>query len=218
MATTAPVPPFSWGPNKIPVPYAAAWSAETVTVRGLTVRPDGAGLGYRDEVPGDRDRHGVLWSRMRTAPGEGRPNYRAMHAYRQRHTMLNLLCQICGTPADRSSQGWLFLTERPADGEASEDWPEGALSTKPPVCRPCAELAVRHCPHLTDPVTVRSRKPRVWGVFGGFFTPTATGRLEMSPEDANLPYGDPASRWFLASQLIIELTRCSEITEENTAP
>ena len=182
----------------------------------MTVRPDGSGLAYRDETPQDRDRNGVLWARIEHAPGTGRPDYRAMHSYRQRHAMRHLLCQVCGGPADRTSQGWLFLLRRqrprPRQHHArAADWPEGSVTTKPPVCLPCADLALRHCPHLTAPVFVRSRKPRPWGVFGGFFLPTATGTLTAS-DDAYLPYGAPPARWFLASQAAVELTRCTRAT------
>ena len=93
--------------------------------------------------------------------------------------------------------------------EGHLNWPEGVLSTKPPVCRPCVDLAVRHCPHMADPLLIRSRKPRVWGVFGGFFAPARNGGITMSPEDGHIPYGHPAARWFLASQLVMELTRCT---------
>ncbi|WP_143659508.1 hypothetical protein [Streptomyces sp. MP131-18] len=174
----------------------------------LTVRADRSGLAYRDETPGDRDGRSVLWARIGRAPGKGRPDFRALHSDRQRHTMLNKLCQVCGGQASRTAKGWLFLLQRPDDMAGSPDWPEGTLCTKPPVCRPCAALAVRHCPHLTDPVTVRFRKPRTWGVFGGFFSPTPAGGLASHP-DSCLPYGDPYAPWFLASQLVVELTRCT---------
>jgi hypothetical protein len=121
--------------------------------------------------------------------------------------MLRRLCQVCGGRADRNGEGWLFLLERPGEGGAG-DWPEGGLSTKPPVCLPCAGLALRHCPHLTEPLLVRCRKPRPWGVYGGFFVPAADGGLAAS-DDAHLPYGDPRTAWFLASQAIVELTRCT---------
>ena len=207
------------------MPYAVPWSGEVSAVGGaLTVRPDGSGLAYRDETPHDRDRNGVLWARITHAPGTGHPNYRSMHSHRQRHAMLHNLCQVCGGPADRTSQGWLFLltdTDRtPADNTAGDnangptrraDWPEGSVTTKPPVCLRCAGLAVRHCPHLATPLFIRSRKPRHWGVFGGFFLPTATGALTAS-DDAYLPYGAPPARWFLASQAAVELTRCTRVT------
>jgi hypothetical protein len=206
--------PLLWGPVKLPVPYAVAWSGETPAADGaLTVRPDGSGLAYRDETRQDRDRNGILWARIIHAPGTGRPDYRAMHSYRQRHAMRHLLCQVCGGPADRTPQGWLFLfadtDTHPADTTArTADWPEGSVTTKPPVCLRCADLAVRHCAHLSTPLFVRSRKPRAWGVFGGFFLPTANGTLIPS-DDAYLPYGAPPARWFLASQAAVELTRCT---------
>ncbi len=255
----------SWGPNNVPVPYAAAWSAERPAVKGLTVRADGAGLAYVNETPLDRDRHGVLWARHREAPGEGRPEFRTMHSVRQRRAMFGMLCQVCGGPADRTSRGWLFLLQDPGPAGRPADWPEGALCTKPPVCRPCASLAARHCPHLTAPVAVRSRKPRVWGVFGGRrgwggrsrrrrarngacgsgrrpgrggggrggargerrggseggrgggASPADGRRLTSTPEDEHLPYGHPATPWFLASQLVLELTRCTRV-EIDTSP
>ncbi|WP_328915484.1 MULTISPECIES: hypothetical protein [unclassified Streptomyces] len=215
--TTPPPGPLSWGPRNVPVPYAAAWSGEKATVGGaLTVRPDGSGLAYRDETPADRDRNGVLWARMTDSPGAGRPNYRMMHAHRQRHAMLHLLCQVCGGPADRTSRGVLFLLPRPDPAEqAQPDWPEGGLCSKPPVCRPCAALALRHCPHLTDPLFVRSRKPRVWGAFGGFYVPGPGGSLTPTPDD-HLPYGHPGTPWFLASQLLLQLTRCTPAPEDFT--
>jgi hypothetical protein len=206
-----------WGPKNVPVPYAVAWSSEGSAIGGaLTVRADGSGLAYRDETPQDRDRNGVLWARIARSPGTGRPDYRAMHTHRQHHAMRHMLCQVCGGPADRSSQGWLFLladkTSGPANDQArGADWPEGSVTTKPPVCLRCADLAVRHCPHLATPLFIRSRKPRTWGVFGGFFLPTRTGGLTAS-DDAYLPYGAPDARWFLASQAAVQLTRCTRVT------
>lgn len=206
-----PASPLTWGRNRLPVPYVAAWTTETPSVGGaLTIRPRGGGLAYRDEEPADRDRHGVLWSRVPHAPGVGKPDFRVMHPGRQRRAMLHRLCQVCGGPASHTSRGWLFLTQRPESTELSAAWPEGALSAKPPVCESCAHLAVRYCPHLTDPVLLRVRKPRVWGVFGGFLMPTGSGRLASFPADDCLSYGHPAACWFLASQLLVELTRCAE--------
>jgi len=198
---------LTWGPNALPVPYVAPWSGERPAVRTLTVRADGMGLAYTDQRRDDRDGYGVLWARSGEAPGQGRPNYRAQHGRRQRVAMLHRLCQVCGGPADRNGKGWLFLLERPGE-VGTAGWPEGGLSTKPPVCLPCAGLALRHCPHLTDPLLVRCRRPRPWGVFGGFFRPAPGGGL-VGSDDAHLPYGHPAAPWFLASQAVTELTRCT---------
>jgi hypothetical protein len=205
---------LTWGPKGLPVPFAVAWSGEATSVAGLCVRR--GRLAYEDEVAQDRDRHGILWARVPDRPGAGRPDYRAMHTVRQRAAVLGLRCQVCGGPADRTSRGWLFLLPaHEQDAPASEPNSrtphgdsEGLLTTKPPICLPCADLAVRHCPHLRRPALVRSRKPRVWGVFGGFCTPGADGSL-IASEDAYLPYGSPGAPWFLASQAVLELTRCS---------
>jgi hypothetical protein len=74
-----------------------------------------------------------------------------------------------------------------------------------------AHLALRHCPELTDPVAVRVRKPRIWGVLGDQYAPTGpSGGITHLPTDGYLPYGHAtAARWFVASQLVLELTRCT---------
>ncbi|WP_194117774.1 hypothetical protein [Streptomyces hoynatensis] len=200
------------------MPQVTRWSAEEAMVGArLTVRADGRGLAYADEVAGDRDRHGVLWARVTEAPGQGRPDFREMHTVRQRTAMLRRLCQVCGGPASRNAQGWLFALRRPGVEERTPGWPEGLLCSKPPVCEPCARLATRHCPHLDAPAFVRVRKPRVWGAFGGFFLPRPGGGL-VAGEDDHLPYGHPQARWFLASQLVVELTRCTAVALAGTAP
>ncbi|MEU3713344.1 hypothetical protein [Streptomyces catenulae] len=195
--------------GKVPVPYITAWSEERVAVRSLAVRADGTGLAYRDEVAGDRDAHGVLWSRVGEAPGEGRPRFRVVHPVRQRRALQKALCQVCGGPAGRTGRGVLFLLPRP-EGARAPGWPEGAYGMKPPVCVGCAAVAVRHCPRLGDPVAVRVRKARVRGVYGGFHAPGG-GRLVAASEDGFLPYGHPHAAWFLASQLVVELRRCTVV-------
>jgi hypothetical protein len=213
--TSCPSPvPLSWGPRGVPVPYAATWSEESAEVGTLSVRADGSGLWYRDETPADRDQHGILWARVREAPRAGRPEYGALHPVRQRQAMRYLLCQVCGGPAGRTAHGWLFLVARPApgSGQVAADWAEGLLVTAPPVCRPCADLALRHCPHLTDPLFVRSRAPRAWGVYGDLFTPggrLASPSVSASAGYDHLPYGHPAARWFLAAQSVLELGGCT---------
>ncbi|KAB8161808.1 hypothetical protein FH609_020290 [Streptomyces sp. 3MP-14] len=170
----------------------------------MTIRSDLAGIRYRDETPADRDTFGVLWARVRQAPGEGRPNFPAMHPARQRQVQAERLCQVCGGTASHTRDGWLFLMND------DEDCYEGARVTKPPVCLPCAALAVRLCPHLTNPVGVRSRRPKIWGVFGTLFGPTPNAQLKVH-EDDHLPYGHRASDWFLATQLVVQLKRCTVV-------
>jgi hypothetical protein len=206
--TAAPARLPTWGSRDLPVPYAAPWTGETFNARTLTIRADGSRLCYRDEKPADRDQHGVLWARRRQAPGDGRPKFGAMHPVRQRRAMRALLCQVCGSPASRTSRGWLFVMP----GSPGSDV-EGSLCTKPPICEPCAQLALRHCPHLTDSLAVRVRKPRIWGVLGDQYAPAGPeGGITHIPTDGYLPYGQATpARWFLASQLVLELTRCTRV-------
>jgi hypothetical protein len=215
MATTKTRPPqLIWGPKKVPVPFAAAWSGEEPDISRLIARPFGAGLAYSDEMPEDRDERGVLWARMQVAPGSGRPMFDRMHSVRQREALLRKLCQVCGKPADWTEQGWLFLSQYTHLTHAMGDSADQGFTSKPPVCTPCAQLAVRLCPHLTDPVAIRSAKPRVWGVSGGFYVPNHDAKAVPYPADENLPYGQrpDLAKWFLASQLIVHLTKCTPAT------
>ncbi|KAB8169899.1 hypothetical protein FH609_006430 [Streptomyces sp. 3MP-14] len=77
-----------------------------------------------------------------------------MHSARQRRAQAERLCQVCGERASHHRDGWLFLMN-----DDGSDRYEGTKVTKPPVCLRCAALATRHCPHLTHPVGVRSRRP-----------------------------------------------------------
>ncbi|MFJ6212156.1 hypothetical protein ACIQGZ_02290 [Streptomyces sp. NPDC092296] len=153
----------------------------------------------------------MLWERLSQAVGAGRPVYRVMHPDRQRRAMLELLCQICGGPASRTSRGWLFLANRTGPELAAAGGAEEMLTAQPPLCLPCAGIAVRQCPSLTGRHTaVRSRKPSLWGVWGSVYRPG--GRvLEEVGEGASLPYGHPGTRWLLASQLIRELRRATPV-------
>jgi hypothetical protein len=80
------------------VPHIASWEAERVSAE-LILKPFGRGIGYADERVGDRDRHGVLWRRTPSRVGRGRPEYRRVHARRQREVMTDLRCQVCAGPA-----------------------------------------------------------------------------------------------------------------------
>jgi hypothetical protein len=201
---------LTWGAARIPVPFVAVWSEETVSVNGLISR--GGRLAYRDETSEDRDPEGVLWARMSTRIGEGRPDFGGLHPARQRQAMLEMRCQVCGGPASRTRTGWLFVMPRPRHDEAPRTWPEGERMTAPPVCEPCAAVAMLHCPHLRDPIAIRARRVRPWGAFGGVFLPTPAGLVQL-PTDNVVPYRQEAARWCLASQLVVELTRCTVIPD-----
>ncbi|MEU3730303.1 hypothetical protein AB0E81_12950 [Streptomyces sp. NPDC033538] len=189
----------------LPVPYIAAWSGEQTAQRQITCRADG--IAYADEQRYDRDQHGVLWNGRAYARGTGRPRFGEVHPTRQRDAMAHLLCQVCGAPADRDARGTLWLLE---DARADwSGWPDGLMTTHPPVCLPCARLAADLCPHLRGRyVAVRVRESDACAVLGRLWAPTALGtprRLEKGV----VSYGTSAARWVTAGQLIRSLHSCT---------
>jgi hypothetical protein len=190
------------------VPYITTWSAErpapvTVVERALS------GIGYADETIADRDANGVLWPRVPSRPGQGRPQFGTVHAVRQRRAMRRLLCGICGGPPDRTDLGVLFLLTDFRDDW--KGWPEGMACTEPPVCAPCASLSVRACPALRKGhVAIRVGHSAVAGVYGARYQ--AGQPFPTAVEDAVAAFDDPAIRWILAAQLVRELRDCTVVS------
>jgi hypothetical protein len=200
------------------VPYISSWSSEKPARRKVIVRPL-PGIGFLDEVPADRDEHGVLWRRMTFSPGVGQPEFGSVHTLRQREAMRDLLCQVCGGPADQNAEGtlWLLLDHR---GDWP-DWPHRMGVTEPPICLPCALTARRHCPALRREghVALRVTGCPVSGISGALYRsgavyPTAanTGRLVM------VAFDDPAVRWIEAAHLVREITGCTIVDLDAQQP
>jgi hypothetical protein len=189
------------------VPYIAAWSGEEnlptqVIGRGLS------GIGFTDETLTDRDDRDVLWTRIPSQPGEGRPLYGQVHSLRQRRAMRRLLCQVCAKPADRNEQGvlWLLVDHR----EDWPDWPENMANTYPPVCLTCARLSIRTCPTLRRGyVAVRARRFPLSGVYGVRYVPAKP--FPVPVEGGVVGYRDPAVRWVCAVQQVRSLHDCTII-------
>lgn len=189
------------------VPYIAAWSSEWNVSPPVVHR--GFGIGYADEVPQDRDEHGVVWARNSIRPKSGRPDFGRVHALRQRRAMRRLLCQVCGEPADRDTRGTLWIVED-ARGDWP-DWPERMVTAHPPVCLPCAHLAVEECPHLQEEgwVALRVQAPRIDGVHGMRYQ---RGMPLPQPGKAEtLPYEDNAVRWVQASHQTQMVRGCTVV-------
>jgi hypothetical protein len=191
------------------VPYITSWNTEQPARRKVIVRPL-SGIGFLDEVPGDRDEHGILWRRMPSSPGVGQPEFGNIHTLRQRKAMRDLLCQVCGGPADRNAEGTLWLLK---DHRGDwPGWPHRMGVTEPPICLPCAQIARHTCPALRREghVTLRVSGCPVSGVSGALYrsgsvypTAAATGHMIM------VPFDDPAVRWIQAAHLVREITRCT---------
>ncbi|WP_328461608.1 hypothetical protein [Streptomyces sp. NBC_00448] len=193
--------PLGTFPLRGVVPYITAWSSETEQHGTLVVRR--GRLSYADEHPLDRDRFGILWRRLGVSPGVGKPEYGRVHGLRQRRTMLRVLCQVCGGPADRTCDGVLWLMGR-AEYER-EPWPAPIESPHPPVCLNCTVQAVRLCPHLRHHyIAVRARRFHLSGVHGALHV---AGFPEPRVIDTEtLALDDTRTAWLRAGQLIMRLT------------
>jgi hypothetical protein len=187
------------------VPYVTTWSAEKEP-SGVVVERSEGGIGYQDEGPGDRDAGGVLWCRIQSSPGEGRPLFGDVHSMRQRRAMLQWLCQVCGGPADRTGEGvlWLLKDQR----QHWEWWPNNVAVTEPPVCLGCVGVAVRTCPALREgAAAVRVKSAPTWAVRGMLYRPEEGGVVPTRVMTVALD--EPAVRWIQATKLVRVLRGCT---------
>ncbi|ONI84494.1 hypothetical protein ALI144C_14155 [Actinosynnema sp. ALI-1.44] len=199
--------------DQVTVPYVARWSEEQDLSSALVVRSRG-GIGYVDEVVGDRDQRGVLWPRLASRPRHGRPMFGAVHSLRQRRAMSRLLCQICAGPADRNGDGvlWLLTDHR----DEWDDWPEKMAVDEPPACVPCVGLATRLCPALrSSSIVVRVRECPVVGVRGRVHKPG--GLLPVPTDEDVMSFDDRRIRWTLASSLLRGLSGCTVVQADELA-
>jgi hypothetical protein len=115
--------------------------------------------------------------------------------------MMRLLCQVCGGPASRTTDGVLWLLRRPPAPRPS--WPDDFATSHPPVCEPCAVAATTQCPHLHGNwAALRVRSPQIWGVHGTLYHP---GKHTILQDRITLPYGHPLLAWTLARQVLCTL-------------
>jgi len=127
----------------VDVPWVASWTAEAVTGVGPCPSIDGA-----------------LAVGQAEAPGEGEPLYARNHLFRQRKSVREMLCPMCGeqtADGDRWSQTarWVTAGELRAKGlgvwlppEFADDRPLLDAGAIAPLHRACAERALANCPHL----------------------------------------------------------------------
>ncbi|RDG38943.1 hypothetical protein [Streptomyces corynorhini] len=183
------------------MPYITRWSAEKTPALHVVATRAGR-IGYADERPYDRDSDGVLWTRVPSLPGKGRPEFGSVHALRQQRAMRELLCQVCGRAADRDADGALWLLGEDADDPAFRA--ADITTTHPPLCLPCALKSVRACPHLRGRyVAVRARRCELAGVRGALYRPGFPAPIAVGV--TGVAFGDPRIPWVRAGQLVMRL-------------
>ena len=191
------------------VPFIASWSSELVNDPRVILQPLLGRIGYAGEVDSDRDALGLLWQRRPESPYVGSALFGKVHPGRQRRAMRELLCQVCGEPADRDDRGVLWLLE---DGRSDyKGWPEDLLTTHPPMCLGCLRRARQECPHLwKGSVAVRVGRSDVCAVYGRRYT---LGRLGPLPAEADVvSLESPAVHWTVAAQLVRGLNECTFVS------
>ncbi|MFF3272748.1 hypothetical protein ACFYWU_17750 [Streptomyces chrestomyceticus] len=194
------------------IPYIALRAGEEPVAHELMLRPGEPGLAYVDEVPEDRDAHGVLWQRYHHSRSpSGKPAGAwlngQVHPDRLRETMTRLHCPLCNFPAGRTGDGWLFLEP------IATKTVEGRLTTWPAVCLEHALAYARYRPDLRDGYTVvRSADPVLYGVRGQRLRFAGTA-FETSEHNVLLPYGRARGRWIVAERLVRKLTQTTVVIQ-----
>jgi hypothetical protein len=108
--------------SKITVPWNAAWTGEA-----------------RYEVRPCRWVGGRLAMWCPHAPRVGKPVFARPHMVRQRRSIAEMLCTVCGEPTVEGDRWWFGL------GRFQEGW---FMTTEAPVHHVCAKHALTLCPHL----------------------------------------------------------------------
>lgn len=81
----------------------------------------------------------ALWSPH--SPGDGKPVFARPHMVRQRRSIAELRCTVCGEKTPDNDRWWFKL----GDFIEHRRW---FATTEAPVHRSCAEHALKVCPHL----------------------------------------------------------------------
>ena len=195
------------------VPYITTWSTEQ-DLPATVINHSRAGIAYADETLSDRDENGILWTRIASRPGHGRPQFGKVHSLRQRRAVRKLLCQVCGNPADRTHNGTLWLLQDHRDDWPH--WPENMAATEPPICLPCAHISRRACPALRrSHISVRVGHSTLSGIYGILYQ--TADPLPQPITDVTLPFTDPAIPWTRAGQLVRQLHNCTIVNLDDEA-
>lgn len=183
----------------LPVPWVAIWEAEQRLVAKWWPGSDGV-------IPGrwTERRLGMLWVAVPNLQG-GRPVFSMTHSQRQRRCMLGPRCQVCGVKID-GTPNWLIpdIPDHRSMWDGTSETSEGRshLAVSPPVCDRCAHTAHDWCPHLRrrPPIVARGHATPAFAMGDAFIPATR----EIVPR-AGCAIGDPATRWMIGRQLVMEV-------------
>lgn len=141
------------------VPWNASWSGED-----------------RYEVRPCRWAGGKLAIWSPHAPGTGKPIFAKPHMVRQRRSVAQFLCTVCGHHTPSGDRWWFRL------GSLSEGM---FMTTEAPVHGDCAALAMTVCPHLQSLGARPEPFPEPHAVMSALVGGSAVGRdfgLRITPD------------------------------------
>lgn len=133
----------------VDVPWVTSWTAENIVGPRPCPSVDGRLAICQDE-----------------AAGYGKPEYSKNHVYRQRLTVLRMLCPMCGEPTSSDDRVTQVARRIPAgllrQGGRAHNLPApipddlilidaGSIA---PLHRACSNRSLRYCPHLKDAPSV----------------------------------------------------------------
>lgn len=198
----------------LPVPWAARWTGEVdltplhgrvaagrywVSLGNADAHPEGVAAG----LMAGRDEHGVLWHADRDAPGSGEPQFRQLHARRQRACMAERRCQVCGRHFGALPTTFLEAAAKlPADPAAP------FVTDTAPTCLTCEPVALRRCPaqRRTPRVLVTATTFEPYAVYGDLLGPALDGGIRYQVLGRIFPLGDRRLTRVVAKQLLVRIT------------
>ncbi|WP_406117264.1 hypothetical protein OG572_41965 [Streptomyces virginiae] len=218
--TSPPVVGARLSEDQVPgVPWIVPWTGEPRILGEVVARPQG--LAYTDELLFDRGSHGELLLRgLGPAPegGRGKPLFASVNNRRQRRAMRYLLCQVCGQPAGRTDAGTLWVIDTLSYTVVEARGLDAGVR-EPPICQPCARIAVRACPVLREGyVALRVPEVRLVGVTGVLCAadpqPHNPGEIRVLDRSATMSYTDPRLPWMLVGEIRAELVGATPVDLE----
>ena len=161
------------------VPWNAAWTGES----RYEIRPCRWAGGRR-----------AMWSPHK--PGEGKPVFAKPHFVRQRRSIREFICTVCGQPTPPADRWWFKL------GSFDGEW---FMTAEAPVHCECARLALKVCPHLRGRDGDLSRFPDGASVLSSIIGGPAVERdfgvvvTEHQPVIGHLKFAWPRGRFEVRS-------------------